>query len=219
MFVKFLFKSNNEPMSAITHFLGFLLSIVATIILVFFASMKGTIWHIIGFSVFGIALILLYAASTTYHLIPSEAKHKDLFLRIDYSMIYLLIAGTYTPICLITLQGNWGWTFFGIIWVLAIIGITLRLSNIKIPIAISSIIYLIMGWMILIAFKQLKSGLSQLGLYWLVAGGVAYTLGAIAFSMGSLKLNRKRFGMHEIFHIFVMIGSFCHFWAVLNYLL
>lgn len=213
-----LFEKDNEPLSAITHFIGLLLSIAGLVLLVVYASIKGNASQVVGFSIFGTSMILLYLSSTIYHFIHKQTKAKKIFQKIDHSMIYVLIAGTYTPICIATLGGGWGWALFGVIWFLAILGIAWKafFSMNKI---ISTVFYVLMGWLAVIAFIPLKSELSFAGLFWLFAGGIFYTLGAIIFSIEHKFNKRKWFSLHDLWHIFVMLGTFSHFWMMFRFIL
>jgi len=204
----------NEPLSAILHFAGFLLSIAALVVLVVFAAQKGTAWHVVGFAIFGSSLILLYAASTLYHSFPA-GRAKDVFRRLDHSLIYVLIAGSYTPVCLVALRGAWGWTFLGIIWAIAATGISLKSCGVKMNPIASTLVYLVMGWLAVIAFLPLRKSLSSTGFFFLIAGGIAYSLGAVAFTFDRHKIN-KWLGLHEVFHLFVLIGSTLHFFLMLT---
>ncbi|HVY01762.1 MAG TPA: hemolysin III family protein [Candidatus Nanoarchaeia archaeon] len=215
---KILFQSDNEPLSALTHFIGILLSIAGLVLLVVYASIKGDAYMITGFSIFGASLILLYSASTIYHFISKETKAKRIFQKIDHSMIYVLIAGTYTPICIAALGGAWGWSLFGAIWFLAALGIVWK-SAFKMNKIISTIFYVIMGWLAVIAFIPLKSQLSPGALFWLFLGGLLYTLGAVIFSIESKFKKRKWFSLHDLWHVFVMAGSFAHFWLMFKYII
>lgn len=201
----------NEPVSAITHFIAALLSIAALILMVVFASMYGKATHIVGFSIFGASLIFLYFTSAIYHFFPRETKIKRIFQRLDHSMIYVLIAGTYTPIALLMPNRVWGWTIFGLIWGLAVFGILIKSTGVKIKEWLSATLYILMGWLAAIAFKPLMQWLSLEAFLWLLAGGVLYTSGCIFFALERFYPRKKWFGMHEVFHLFVIAGSFCHF--------
>jgi hemolysin III len=215
---RLLFETDNEPLSAITHFIGFLLSIAGLVLLVVYASLKNNTAQVIGFSIFGASMILLYAASTLYHLIPISNRTKKIFQKIDHSMIYVLIAGTYTPICIAALGGGWGWSLFGIIWGLTIFGIVWK-AFFTMPKIISTIFYVVMGWLAVIAFVPIKSNISNGGIFWLVLGGVLYTFGSIIFSFEPKFKRRKWFSIHDLWHIFVMFGTFAHFWLMFRYIL
>jgi hemolysin III len=201
-----------ESINIISHAIGLVLSIVALVLLVRHANLHGNGWHVASFAIFGLSLISLYAASTFYH----SAKKPDLRLRlriVDHATIYILIAGTYTPFALITLNGPSGWTLFGVSWGMALTGIILKLFHTGKYNLISTLMYVFMGWIIVFAIKPLINNLSSDGLFWLVAGGMAYTTGAILYSIKKIKFN------HAIFHLFVLLGSFCHFVAVYFYIL
>jgi len=215
---RFLQKLRN-PVSGLTHFIGFLLSIAALVVLMTYASMKGTHWHIISFAIFGTSLILLYGASSLYHLLPLSPRGINIMRRIDHIMIFVLIAGTYTPICLVPLRGVLGWSLFGIIWGFAVAGIFLALFWINAPRWLSTSIYLIMGWMIVLAFYPLMQAIQFYGIVWFVLGGLCYSIGAIIYALKRPNPIPNIFGFHEIWHLFVMAGSFCHFWMILQYIL
>ena len=201
-----------EKINIISHAIGFILSIVALVLLVRHATLHGDVWHIVSFSIFGASLILLYAASTFYHSArKSEARNR--LKIIDHASIYALIAGTYTPFTLVTLKGTIGWVIFGASWGLALTGIILKLFFTGKYDLISTIMYVFMGWIIVFAIKPLINNLPLEGLLWLIAGGVSYTIGAILYSIKKIKFN------HAIFHMFVLIGSFCHFMSVFFYVL
>jgi len=201
-----------EKINIISHAVGFILSIAALVLLVIHANLHGNIWHVVSFSIFGVSLIILYNASTLYH----SAKKLELRSRlriIDHASIYVLIAGTYTPFTLVTLNGPAGWTIFGITWGLALTGIVLKLFFTGRYKLISTLMYVFMGWIIIFAIKPLADNFSLEGLIWLFAGGIFYTTGAVLYSIKKIKFN------HAIFHIFVLIGSFSHFVSVFFYVL
>ena len=182
------------------------------VLLVTHANLHGDVWHIVSFSIFGASLIILYAASTFYH----NAKKPELRERlkiIDHAAIYVLIAGSYTPFTLVTLQGTLGWVIFCTSWGLALTGIILKLFFTGKYNLISTLMYVFMGWVIVFAIKPLINNLPLEGLFWLFAGGMAYTIGAILYSIKKIKLN------HAIFHLFVLMGSFSHFVSVFFYVL
>ena len=201
-----------EKININSHAIGFILSIVALVLLVAHASMHGDVWHIVSFSIFGTSLIILYAASTFYHSAKKPELRKRLKI-IDHASIYVLVAGTYTPFTLVTLNGKLGWLIFGISWGLALTGIILKLFFTGKYNLISTSMYVFMGWVIVIAIKPLINNLPSDGFLWLLAGGISYTLGAILYSIKKIKFN------HAIFHIFVLTGSFCHFISVFFYVL
>ncbi len=206
------YSPGEERINIISHAIGFILSIIALVLLVKHANLHGDVWHIVSFSIFGTSLIILYAASTLYH----SAKKPELRNRskiIDHASIYVLIAGTYTPFTLVTLNGTIGWVIFGISWGLALTGIMLKLFFTGRYKLISTLMYILMGWIIVFAIKPLFNNLPFEGLLWLIAGGISYTIGAILYSIKKIKFN------HAIFHMFVLIGSFCHFMSVFFYVL
>lgn len=200
-----------EKFNSLTHLAGVIAAIVGVSLLIGIAIEKADVWKIVGFSIYGASLILLYSVSTIYHSIRHN-RAKGIFRLLDYISIYLLIAGSYTPFALITLRGAWGWTLFGIIWALAIIGIFQEILIGKKTRRYSLILYVVMGWLIVIAIKPLIASLSTEGMWWLSAGGFSYTFGVIFFLM-----DEKFKHFHGIWHIFVMAGSFCQFICLYNY--
>ena len=201
-----------EKTNIISHALGLILSVIALLLMLVRASQYGNIWHIVSVSIFGVSLITLYAASTFYHSAKDPRRRARLRV-IDHATIYTLIAGTYTPFTLVVLHGSVGWMVFGASWAMAITGITLKLFFTGRFNVLSTLMYVFMGWIIVFAITPLIESLSTEGLFWLFAGGVAYTTGAILYSIKIIEFN------HAIFHIFVLIGSFCHFMSVFFYVL
>jgi len=206
------YEPKEEKLNIISHAIGFLLSIAALVLLVVFSSIKGSAWHIVSFSIYGASLIVLYSASTLYHYAQTPKLRYRLNI-FDHAAIYILIAGTYTPFTLVVLKGWIGWTIFGVSWGLALAGIILKLFFTGRYDKISTFTYVLMGWVIIFAIKPLVNNLPFEGLMWLLSGGIAYTIGAILYSIKGLKYN------HAIFHIFVLLGSFFHFIAVFFYVL
>lgn len=206
------YSAAEERLNILSHAAGLLLGITALIGLLIRAMTLGDGWHIFSFAVFGASLVMLYGASTIYH--SSEDPVRRARMRtVDHAAIYVLIAGTYTPFTLITLQGPVGWTLFGIVWGMASIGIVLKLFFTGRFHLLSTLMYVFMGWIVVFALKPLVDALSGDGLAWLFSGGIAYTIGAVFYS-----IPRLRFG-HAIFHVFVLGGSFCHFISVYFYVL
>lgn len=206
------YEPKEEKFNVISHAIGLVLSIVALFLLVTYSSLNGSVWHIVSFSIFGASLIILYLASTLYHY----AKNPKLRYRLnifDRSAIYILIAGTYTPFTLVVLNGWVGWTIFALSWGLAITGIVLKLFFTGKYDKISTLAYVLMGWLIIFAVKPLIMNFSFEGLMWLLSGGIFYTVGAILYSIKRIKYN------HAIFHIFVLLGSFSHFVTIFFYVL
>ena len=212
-----------DLVSGLTHCIGAALSLVGLVLLIVFSSIWGDAYDIVSFTIFGTALFLLYLFSTLYHWLNIGEKGIRVFKKFDHIMIYVLIAATYTPICLGPMRGPWGWSIFGIIWGFAILGIILTAVWIKAPRALTTSIYLAMGWVVLIAiyplFKVFQEANLLYSLAWLVAGGIFYTIGGLIYGLKWPKLKSKYWGFHEIFHIFVMLGSACHFWFILIYVL
>ena len=206
------YEKKEEKLNVISHGIGLILSIIALVLLVVYASIFGSAWHIVSFSIYGASLIVLYSASTFYHYVQSpKLRHRlNIF---DHAAIYILIAGTYTPFTLVVLKGWVGWTIFGVSWGLAITGVVLKLFYTGKYDKISTIAYVLLGWLIIFAIKPLVTNLSVEGLLWLLSGGIFYTVGALLYSIRRIKYN------HAIFHIFVLLGSFSHFIAVFFYVL
>jgi len=199
---------HGERINTITHLIGAALALAGVVILVVKASLQGDPWKIISFSVYGVTLVALYFLSTMYHGI--RGKTKAIFQKLDHAAIYLLIAGTYTPFTLVTLRGIWGWSLFGVIWGLAIVGILQEiLLTVKRRI-LSVIIYLLMGWFIVIAIRPLARAIPAESMAWIIAGGLSYTLGVLFYV-----LDKKIHHGHGIFHILVLIGSACHYVTIL----
>jgi hemolysin III len=217
--IKIGINNRSELINSLTHLIGTVLSVAGLVLLVVFAALKSTAWHIVSFSIFGASMILLYLTSTLYHFFSHDSKAKRVFLRIDHSMIYVLIAGSYTPLCLTILRGPFGWTLLGIIWAIAITGIVIKSTGIKINEYISTAGYIIMGWLLVIAIGPLVKILPGIAIFWLFLGGISYTVGAIFYSLDKKIIISRWFGMHEIFHLFVMLGSFSHFWLMFRYVL
>ena len=201
----------NELVNAITHGVGTLLAIAGLTLLVVFASIYGNVWHIVSFSIFGATLIILYLASTLYHSFQGP-RVKFLFRKFDHMSIFLLIAGTYTPFCLSVLNGWIGWTIFGIIWGCAIIGIVFKSLFTGKKELLSTIMYILMGWVIVFAIKPLYDNVSLTTFILLVAGGISYTAGTYFFINEKIRYN------HGIWHVFVLGGSVLHFFSVLSLL-
>jgi hemolysin III len=202
----------NEIANSVTHGIGALLAVAGLVLLVVFAAAYGNTWHVVSFSIYGSTLVLLYLASTLYHS-AQNPKIKQTLRIIDHAAIYLLIAGTYTPFMLVTLQGVRGWVMFGVIWGLAVVGILYKVFFINRHVVISTIFYLLMGWMIVFSISDLFRALPLGGIIFLGAGGLSYTLGIIFYA------GRERLLMHAIWHLFVLGGSICHFFAILFYVL
>jgi len=201
-----------EIASSITHGIGIGLGIAALSVLVVFAALRGDAWRVVSFAVYGATLVLLYSASTFYHAFQ-KPKIKRIFRIFEHSAIYILIAGTYTPFTLVSFRGGWGWSIFGVIWGLALFGIVFKAFFVERFEVISTIVYVLMGWLVLIAIRPVVLALPVGGIVWLVIGGASYTLGVVFFAWDRLPFN------HAIWHLFVLGGSICHFFAILLYVL
>jgi len=199
--------SGEEIVNSITHGIGALLSIVALIVLIIVAGQHGDMWHLVSFSIYGSTLILLYLSSTLYHSFSSP-RIKNLFARFDHISIFLLIAGTYTPILLTSMRSVWGWTLFGIIWGLALAGAIIRSIYLHRFRKLMVAVYLLMGWMFVLAGKQIYLSLPSVSLTFLVLGGIAYSVGVIFYMWRNLPY------AHGIWHLFVLAGSVLHFFAI-----
>jgi len=202
---------NEELANSVSHGIGLLASIIGAPFLIVHAAQNGDATFIVGVSVFAVTAILLYLASTLYHILPT-GKIKNVFNVIDHSIIFLLIAGTYTPFTLGVLSGAWGWTLFGIVWGLAFIGVLLKIFKMASHPIVSNGLYLLMGWVVVIAIEPLMARMATVGLLWLLAGGLFYTAGIVFFVTDS----RLKYG-HLIWHLFVLAGTICHYFAVLWY--
>jgi hemolysin III len=198
-----------EPFNGLSHLLGALLGLAALVVLVGLA--RGKPWHLSGFAIYGATLILLYTASALYHSLPLGERGLQRLLLFDRVGIYLLIAGTYTPLCLVPLRGAWGWSLLGLVWGLALFGGLCEILWRGAPQWITTGLYLVMGWLAVIAFGPLLRTLTGVGLDWLVAGGIVYTVGAVICLTERPRLWPGTFGAHELWHLFVLGGSACHF--------
>jgi hemolysin III len=209
-----------EPINGLTHLAGALLSFAGLLALVIKASLTtGSALAITAVAIFGISMILLYSASATYHMVISKDRVIAFLRKIDHSMIFVLIAGTYTPFCLISLNGLTGWAMFAIITIAAASGIIFKMIWFKSPRWLSTSIYILMGWMVIFVVPPLSSVLSPAGIFWLVTGGIMYTIGGVIYALKPDILRTKHLGFHEIFHIFIMLGSLAHFLSVYFYVL
>lgn len=203
-----------RPWSAITHGAGAVLAILGTVLLLVRAAALGAgPWHLVSFTVYGASMIGLYTASTLYHCLNTGVRGRIALRKYDHVSIYFLIAGTYTPICLVGLRtaGAWGWALFSIIWALALGGLALTMVWINSPRWMTSGIYLFMGWMALVALYPLYLTVGWRGLFWLLAGGILYSVGGVMYALKWPGRDNPRFGCHEIFHVFIVLGSICHF--------
>ncbi|HEY9202528.1 MAG TPA: hemolysin III family protein [Gammaproteobacteria bacterium] len=198
-----------ERFNSISHLVGAVAALAGAVVLVVYASMQGDPWKIVSFSIYGTTLFMLYLFSVLYHSLNGEVK--KFFRRLDHLAIYLLIAGTYTPFTLVTLNGIWGWWIFGAVWGLALLGMLLEFVPQKRRI-LPVIIYLVMGWICLVALEPLLQTLPMVGFWWLLAGGLFYTVGIVFYA-----LDKRLKHAHGIWHLFVLAGSVCHYFCVLLY--
>lgn len=206
----YTYSRREEAASAITHGIGALLSVAALVLLVVFASLYGNAWHVVGFAIFGATMVLLYTASTLLHSLP-QGKTKDLFEIFDHSSIYLFIAGTYTPILFSAIRSPLGWTLFGLVWGIAVVGVAFKAYFVKRFLVTSTLFYIAMGWLIVFAWQPLTEHFAGAGLVLLVGGGVLYTLGTAFYVWRAFPYH------HAVWHLFVMGGSAAHFFAILLY--
>ena len=217
-------KKVKDPVSGFSHLLGAIASIVGLVFLIIWAAKYGEgAWDVVSFTIFGVSMFLLYVCSANYHLFNVGEKATRVLRKLDHIMIYILIAVTYTPICLGPLRGGWGWSIFGVVWGIALLGVFLTIFYLKAPRWITTGLYLAMGWLVVIATYPMIVTFSQAGmlysLWWLLAGGLLYTIGAIIYALKWPPLKNKYFGFHEIFHIFILLGSFCLYWFIIRYVL
>ncbi|MBS4172790.1 hemolysin III family protein [Bacillus sp. FJAT-49736] len=204
------FSRGEEIANSITHGIGAVLSIAGLVLLVWFSAIYGSASHIISFTVFGITMLFLYLSSTLVHSLR-DGKAKDIFAILDHSAIYFFIAGTYTPFMLLVVKGWEGWTMFGVIWGLAVLGTVFKCFFVKKFLFTSTILYILMGWSIVLTWHQVSTNLNPAGLHLLVAGGIVYTVGTIFYVWRGFKYH------HAIWHLFVLGGSLCHFLGILLY--
>jgi hemolysin III len=203
-----VYTRREEVANAVTHGIGTALSIAALVLLIVFSVMKGTVWHVVSFTIFGVTMVLLYTASTLVHSFP-EGKVKDLFETFDHSCIYLFIAGTYTPIMLVPLRSPLGWTLFGLVWGLAAGGVVFKAFFTKKFLVLSTLFYVAMGWLIVFAWQPLQTLMTPDGIRLLVIGGLCYTFGAVFYVWRGFPYH------HAVWHLFVVAGSVFHFFAIL----
>ncbi|MEZ0537252.1 hemolysin III family protein [Caldicellulosiruptoraceae bacterium PP1] len=208
-----------SKVSGFIHLAGIILSIFALVFMVYYASIKASVYHVVGFSIFGASLILLYMASTIYHLLPEGTKIRDRMRKVDHMMIFVLIAGTYTPICLVPLHGIWGLSLLIAIWAIALGGVFLKMFFFNAPRWLSTALYILMGWLVVIAFYPLLQNLPLGGVTWLIIGGIFYTIGGIIYGLKKPDFGLKFFGFHEFFHVFVVLGSISHFILMFFYVM
>ncbi|MED0668628.1 hemolysin III family protein [Aneurinibacillus aneurinilyticus] len=207
-----IFTKKEEVANAIIHGIGAVLSVIALITLIIAASESGTAWHVTSFTIYGVTMLLLYVSSTLVHSFP-QGRVKDIFEICDHASIYLFIAGTYTPFLFLVVKGALGWTLFGIVWGMALVGVVFKLFFTKKFLYLSTVLYIIMGWLIVFAWKPLVMSLAPGGLVLLVIGGVLYTVGAVFYVWRMFPFH------HAVWHVFVLAGTVVHFFGVFYYLL
>ncbi len=213
-------KNAKDPGSALTHLIGMLMALFSATPLLLKAAQNPDRIHLISLSIFIVSMILLYAASTVYHTFNLSPKGNKFLKRMDHMMIFVLIAGSYTPVCMIALKPSVGYPLLALVWSLALVGILVKMFWIMCPKWVSSVLYIAMGWTCVLAFTQILNALPGAAFGWLLAGGIIYTIGGVIYAM-KFPVFRARFphfGSHELFHLFVMGGSFCHFICMFNYL-
>lgn len=207
-----------EPDNGLTHLVGACLAALALVVLVGLAVRSGSPRNVVAFAIFGLSLVGLYTASGLYHSLHLGPTGLDRLLRLDCIMVYVLIAGTYTPFCLVAFQGLWRWGLLALIWLLAIGGGLLKLRMMDAPIWLSTGIYVAMGWVALLAIPAFVATVPLPGILWVLAGGIVYTVGAVIFALERPRLRPGVFGAHALWHLLVIVGSTCHVWAVARYL-
>lgn len=202
-----------EPGSAITHFIAMMLAVFAAVPLLVKAGINSGARNFAAMTIFMASMILLYGASATYHSVNLEGKKLKIFKKLDHMMIFVLIAGSYTPVCLIVLGGKLGYTLLAVVWGIALAGMLIKACWVTCPKWFSSVIYIAMGWVVVAVFGRLVSTLCTSAFLWLLAGGIIYTIGGVIYALKLPLFNAKHksFGSHEVFHLFVMGGSVCHF--------
>ncbi|EPD51395.1 hemolysin III family channel protein [Paenisporosarcina sp. HGH0030] len=209
-----------EPFNSLSHLVGAVLSVIALIAMTVKASISDVpVLHIVAVIIFGISMVLLYTASATYHMVIAKDNVIAFFRRLDHSMIFLLIAGSYAPFCLIALNGKNGFVLFSVVTGLAIAGILFKMVWFNCPRWLSTALYIGMGWIIVFLASPLTATLSAKGLWLLVVGGIMYTIGGVIYGAKPSFMKSKYLGFHEIFHIFILLGTLCHFLCVYMYVL
>lgn len=202
-----------DPGSAITHFIGWLMAVFSAVPLLLRATHNPDTIHLISLAIFIVSMILLYGASTVYHTLDISERVNKILRKIDHMMIFILIAGTYTPVCMVVLGDRTGWGLLALVWSIALFGILIKACWITCPKWFSSLLYIAMGWVCVLAFGKIVRALPAPAFGWLLAGGIIYTAGGVIYALKLPLFNskHKNFGSHEIFHLFVMGGSFCHY--------
>ena len=208
-----------DPFSGFSHLFGALLSAAGLAALVLTAKQDGDVYHVVSFAVYGISMVLLYSASAAYHLISLGSGGTKILKTLDHVMIYLLIAGTYTPYCLVPLRGAWGWSIFGVVWGMALLGIVFKFFYLGAPRWVSTGMYLVMGWVCLAAIYPMIKTIPAGGMFYLALGGIFYSVGAVIYALKKPDPLPGIFGFHEIWHLFVLAGSISHFISIYRYVM
>lgn len=208
-----------EPGSALTHYIAMMLAMAAAVPLLIKATYSQDIRHVIAMLIFIVSMILLYGASTLYHSVNLTGRALKVFKKIDHMMIFVLIAGSYTPVCMLVLDKAQGYPLLGLVWGTAVVGMVMKMFWVTCPKWLSSIIYIAMGWECIFVFRPLLDTLPVGAFVWLLVGGIIYTIGGVIYALKIPVLDKihKYFGLHEIFHLFIMGGSFCHFMFMFLY--
>ena len=209
-------KKIKDPVSGISHLIGAVLSVIGLVFLIVYSAKYGEgAWDVVSFTIFGVGLILLYTFSALYHMLNIGEKGTRVFRKFDHMMIYVLIAASYTPICLGPIRGPWGFSILGVVWGLAILGIILTAVWLQAPRWLTTSIYIAMGWLVIVMAYPLLTTFKELNalysLIWLLVGGIFYTIGGVIYGLKKAPFTTKHFGFHEIFHIFVLLGSICRY--------
>lgn len=210
-------KMFREPMNGATHFIGIVLSVIGLIALLNRLNGQMSLLHLISFSIFGGAMILLYTFSSLYHWLPLAGRRLEVFRKIDHIMIFVFIAATYTPVCLVTLHGAWGWSILGSVWGLTLAGFFMKLFWLRAPRWLYTAIYVLMGWLIVVGIWPLSQAMVPQGIFLMVLGGIFYTIGAVIYALKKPDFWPRVFGFHAIFHLLIILGSLAHFWMIYLY--
>ena len=209
-----------RPWSAITHGAGAVLAVVGTLVLLVQAVSQGSDpWKLLSFVIYGLSMTALYTASTLYHSVNTSEAGRIALRKYDHTCIYLLIVGSYTPVCLTALRGPWGWSLLAVIWTLAAAGIVMTLKWINCPRGLTAGIYIAMGWLSVVAIYPIYQAIGLAGLLWLLAGGILYTIGGVLYALKWPGRDNPRFGCHEVFHLFILLGSAAHYLMIYQILL
>ncbi len=201
----------DEVINTVTHLAGTIFAVLGTVLLIVFSAAQGKVWHIVSFSVYGFSLILLFLASTFHHGLNLKPKFNELFRLFDYLAIYLLIAGTYTPLCLVVQRNLWGWSLFGVVWALTAVGITIKSVFPRLPRWVSHTFYICIGWVGAVLVVKSFSIIGVSGFLMILGGGILYTLGAVIYYLEKPNPIPGKFGFHEIWHLFVLAGAALHY--------